>query len=81
MSSDNGSAKENTTSSMERIVFPRIDTALKVAQSWLDKIVSGEKTWEIRNVASHFRGWFALFEIGSHQIVGIAHLIDCSSLG
>ena len=55
--------------------------ALVVKKKWLDKILSGEKTWEIRGCRTERRGWIHLAE--SHaggKPVGRAWLGDCLSI-
>ena len=52
--------------------------ALVVKKQWLDKIVAGEKAWEIRGCATKRRGWihFAESKAGG-KLVGRARLVDC----
>jgi hypothetical protein len=51
--------------------------ALIILKPYLDKILSGKKTWEIRGSKCHKRGKIALIESGSGTIVGTATLVDC----
>ena len=55
--------------------------ALVVKKQWLDKILSGEKDWEIRGSATAQRGWihFAESKAGG-KLVGRARLVDCIEL-
>lgn len=55
-----------------------IDVArgLVIREPWIDLIVSGLKTWEMRSQAPAWRGWFGLIRKGSGQISGIARLAD-----
>ena len=55
--------------------------ALVVKRKWLDLILSGQKTWEIRGMATTRRGWihFAQSQAGG-QLVGRARLVDCIAL-
>ena len=53
--------------------------ALIVKKPWIDKILSGEKTWEIRGSKTMKRGRIALIESGSGTVVGEIDLVD--SLG
>lgn len=52
----------------------RITKALVVDQPWIDLILSGRKTWEMRGTSTSFRGWFGLIRKGSGQVVGAARL-------
>ena len=51
--------------------------ALLIKSPWIDKILAGEKTWEIRGSRTKIRGPIALIRSGSGQIVGVAELVDC----
>ena len=52
--------------------------ALVVKKQWVDKILAGEKDWEIRGCATARRGWihFAESKAGG-TLVGRARLVDC----
>lgn len=49
---------------------------LVIKKKWLDLILSGEKTWEIRGSKTKVRGRIALIESGSGMVVGEAHLVE-----
>ena len=50
-------------------------------KEWLDKILSGEKTWEIRGCPTERRGWIHLAESqAGGKLVGRAMLEDCLSI-
>lgn len=49
---------------------------LIIKKKWLDLILAGKKTWEIRGSATKARGKIALIESGTGTIVGEATLID-----
>ena len=49
---------------------------LLIRRPWIDLILSGKKTWEIRGSNTEIRGTIALIESGSKNIVGVAKLID-----
>jgi hypothetical protein len=52
--------------------------ALVVKKQWVDKILSGEKDWEIRGCATARRGWTHFAESRAGGIlVGRARLVDC----
>ena len=53
-----------------------IDSALIIKKEWLDLILTGSKTWELRSVATKKRGLIGLIESGSGLIVGTANLVD-----
>jgi len=44
---------------------------------WVEKIMAGEKTWEIRSKATRVRGPIALIRKGSGKVVGVCELADC----
>ena len=52
-----------------------------VKKEWLDLILSGRKTWEIRGMATSKRGWihFAERQAGG-KLMGRARLVDCIPL-
>lgn len=47
---------------------------LVVREPWISKILSGEKTWELRSRATQVRGRIALIRKGSGRVVGTAVL-------
>ncbi|MCU0731924.1 MAG: ASCH domain-containing protein [Hyphomonas sp.] len=51
-----------------------ITKALIIDQPWIDLILSGAKTWEMRGTGASHRGWFGLIRKGSGQVVGVARL-------
>ena len=51
--------------------------ALLIKTPWIDKILDGKKTWEIRGSATKIRGRIALVQSGSGTVVGICELVDC----
>ena len=51
---------------------------LIIKKEHLDKILNGEKTWEIRGSKTHKRGKIGLIQSGSGTIVGECELIDCT---
>jgi hypothetical protein len=46
--------------------------ALFIKKEWLDLILSGAKTWELRGKANHKSGVIALIESGTGKIMGTA---------
>lgn len=53
---------------------------LIIKKKWLDLILSGEKTWEIRGCNTSIRGLVALIESGSGEIKGFTYLINSYKL-
>ena len=51
--------------------------AIIIDEPWVSKILSGEKTWEMRSRRTRFRGRVALIRKGSRSVVGTASLVDC----
>ena len=64
----------DTSKSWETVTFMR---ALIIKQPWIDKILTGDKTWEIRGSATKVRGQIWLIQSGTGQIVGSCELADC----
>lgn len=54
--------------------------ALTIKKEWLDLILEGEKTWEIRGTTTQRRGYIHFAESGSGQLRGRAKLVDCRRL-
>ena len=53
-------------------------SALVVRRRWLDKILAGRKTWEIRGGPTTKRGWIHFAESGSAgKLMGRARLVGC----
>ena len=51
--------------------------ALVIRKQWLDLILGGRKTWEIRGSATRVRGPIALIESRSGTVVGVCYLTVC----
>jgi hypothetical protein len=49
---------------------------LIVKKIWLDLILSGEKTWELRGSRTQKRGQIALIQSGSGLIMGVCNLVE-----
>ena len=49
---------------------------LIIGEPWIDHILQGRKTWEMRSKASHRRGPIALIRAGAKTVVGVADLVD-----
>ena len=50
-------------------------SALVVKKRWLDKILAGQKTWEIRQGRTAKRGWIHFAQTG--KLMGRARLVGC----
>lgn len=50
---------------------------LIIKQPWIELILSGKKTWEMRSRPTNIRGRIGLIEQGTGLIVGEAELTDC----
>jgi len=50
---------------------------LVIKSPWIEKILAGEKTWELRTRAVRERGTIALIKGGSGTIVGTCSILDC----
>lgn len=53
---------------------------LIVRQPWIDLILNGQKSWEIRGRATRIRGRIGLIQSGSGRIMGTVNLVDCLAL-
>jgi hypothetical protein len=51
--------------------------ALVIRRPWVDKILDGEKTWEIRGSRPKARGQIGLIASGSGTVIGTCDLVDC----
>lgn len=47
---------------------------LLIRAPWIDKILDGSKTWEIRGSHTYKKGQIALIESGTGTVVGVAEL-------
>ena len=47
---------------------------LIIKKQWLDKILNGEKIWELRGFNTKYRGYIGLIESSSGKIKGIAKI-------
>ncbi len=54
--------------------------ALIIKEKWLNLILSGKKTWEIRSSSTRIRGKILLIKSGSKQIFGECELVDTIKL-
>ncbi len=50
--------------------------AIIVRSPWIDQILSGEKTWEMRSTRTTYRGLVGLIQKGAGLVVGAARLVD-----
>ena len=54
--------------------------ALIIKKPWIDNILDGKKTWEIRGCKTNIRGKIELIQSGSGLVVGSCEIIDCKEL-
>lgn len=53
---------------------------LLIKSPWIDFILEGKKTWEIRGTNTKIRGPVALIKSGSGKVYGEVTIIDCKEL-
>ena len=51
--------------------------ALLIRHPWIDMILDGRKTWEIRGSATATRGTVALVPSHSGTVIGVCDVVDC----
>src|SRR5687767_184742 len=51
--------------------------ALIVKSPWIDLILNGEKTWELRGARTKVRGEIGLIKSGSGLVLGTCKITDC----
>jgi hypothetical protein len=51
--------------------------ALLIRRPWIDKILNGEKTWEIRGSRTSAQGQIGLIASRSGTVIGVCDLVDC----
>ena len=51
--------------------------ALVIDMPWINLILDGSKTWEMRSTKTKLRGQFGLIRKGSGMVWGVASLSDC----
>ena len=54
--------------------------ALVIKKPWIDYILDGSKTWEIRGSSTKIRGQIELIQSGSGLVVGACEIVDCREL-
>lgn len=57
-----------------------MERALIVRQPWIDLILSGKKTWEMRSKPTKVRGLIGLIEQGTGLIVGECNIVESDSI-
>ena len=55
---------------------PLPERGLVIRQPWIDRILEGKKTWELRGKPTQVRGEIALIQGGSCTVVGSAWVVD-----
>ena len=56
---------------------PPPEIALLVRKPWIDLILAGKKTWEIRGMPTSVRRWIHLAQSGTGSLVGRARVVGC----
>jgi hypothetical protein len=51
--------------------------ALLIRSPYVEKILDGKKTWEIRGSRTSVRGPIAFVRSGSSTVVGVCNVVDC----
>jgi ASCH domain len=51
--------------------------ALLIRHPWIDLILAGKKTWEIRGARTSVRGRIGLVASRSGTVIGVCDLVDC----
>jgi hypothetical protein len=51
--------------------------ALVIHRPWIDMILDGQKTWEIRGSRTSIRETIALAASGDKTVIGVCDLVDC----
>jgi hypothetical protein len=51
--------------------------ALVIRRPWIDLILDGQKTWEIRGARTSVRGRIGLIASRSGTVVGVCDVVDC----
>ena len=54
----------------------QLTRGLIIDQPWIDKILRGEKIWEMRSTNTLIRGQIGLIKKGSGTVVGVAQLVE-----
>ncbi len=73
-------SERSTTSNTTPLDTLALTHGLIIRQPWLDRILEGQKTWEIRGTNTQIRGPIALIQSGLGRIVGLVHLVDVQRL-
>lgn len=53
---------------------------LVIKSPWIELILEGKKSWEVRGSNTKIRGKIALIKSGSGKVFGTAELVDCIPL-
>lgn len=56
-----------------------VSKGLVIADPWIDLVLDGSKTWEMRTTRTSHRGWVALIRCGSGTVVGVVQIVDCGN--
>lgn len=50
---------------------------LLIRQPYIDMILEGRKTWEMRSIRCNRRGRIALIQSGTQTVVGVSDVVEC----
>lgn len=53
---------------------------LIIKSPWIQLILKGKKTWEIRGSKTNIRGTIALIQSGTGKVYGTTEIVDCKEL-
>jgi len=51
--------------------------ALLIRRPWIDMILDGQKTWEVRGARTSVRGQIGLIASRSGTVIGVCDVVDC----
>jgi ASCH domain len=54
-----------------------VTQAMIIRAPWIDLVLDGAKTWEMRKKNTQKRGWIGLIKSGSLEVHGVVKLVDC----
>ena len=65
---------------IQKICYNKDMKALIIKKPWIDYILEGKKTWEIRGSKTNIRGKIELIQSGSGLVVGSCNIVDCKEI-
>jgi hypothetical protein len=73
----NGMSGANVENCIEGVVRLDVSRGLIVKRKWLEYILAGVKTWEMRSRKTNIRGKIGLIESGTGLVKGTVEIVDC----